>query len=306
MSLKILFMGTPEFSVPILESIHKSNHKLLAVYTQPPTKKSRGQKIIESPVHIISKKLNIDVRCPNNLNNDEEFNFIKNLAPNIVVVAAYGQIIKNFFLDIPNITFINVHASLLPRWRGAAPIQRCMMEMDKETGITIMKIIPKLDAGPYMLQEKIKISNNISQEVLTKQLAILGGKMIIKSLDLIEVHKEKFENQNENKVTYAKKIQKYEAEIKWNIPAKNLAAKINGLSPFPGAWFKHKKIRIKIIKAEEINLDGKIGEVLKDDLTIGCSKNAIRIISLQKEGKKNISAKEFLSGYSIKKGEFLN
>ena len=305
MSLKILFMGTPHFAVPILKTIFNSNHKILAVYTQPPKKKSRGQKIIESPVHTVSKKLNLQVRYPESLRNKDEFNFIKKLAPDIVVVVAYGQIIPDLILDIININFINIHASLLPRWRGAAPIQRSIMEMDKETGITIMKIVSKLDAGPFMIQEKIKITKNMDSEKLSENLSLLGSKLIIKSLHLLKNKKGKFIEQNEKEATYAKKIKKSECQLKWNISAKELVAKINGLSPFPGAWFEHRNNRLKIIKAEETDLRGKIGEIINDNLTIGCLDKSIKIIKIQKAGKKILNTNEFLAGYSIKKGENL-
>ena len=153
-------MGTPHFAVPILKAIFNSHHKILAVYSQPPKKKSRGQKIIESPIHALAEKLDIQVRCPETLNSEKEFNFIKKLAPDIAVVVAYGQIIPRDILNIENIDFINIHASLLPKLRGAAPIQRSIMQMDKETGISIMKIIKQLDAGPYMMQERIKITSS--------------------------------------------------------------------------------------------------------------------------------------------------
>ena len=306
MSLKILFMGTPEFSVPILKSIYKTKHKILTVYTQPPTKKLRGQKIVESPVHKVAKELKINTRYPSNINLNEELNFIKNLKPDVVIVAAYGQIISEKLLKILENNFINVHASLLPRWRGAAPIQRSIMEMDEVTGVTIMKIVTKLDAGPYALQKKVKIEESTTQEELSKRLSEVGAKLIVEFLDMFESRNINFKDQDQSKVTYAKKILKTESEIKWNIPAKNLSAKINGLSPFPGAWFRFKKDRIKILKAKEVELNGKIGEVLNDDLTVGCLKNAIKILRLQKEGRKAISNEQFLAGNSIKKGEFLN
>ena len=306
MSLKILFMGTPEFSVPILKSIYKTKHKILTVYTQPPTKKLRGQKIVESPVHKVAKELKINTRYPSNINLNEELNFIKNLKPDVVIVAAYGQIISEKLLKILENNFINVHASLLPRWRGAAPIQRSIMEMDEVTGVTIMKIVTKLDAGPYALQKKVKIEESTTQEELSKRLSEVGAKLIVEFLDMFESRNINFKDQDQSKVTYAKKILKTESEIKWNIRAKNLSAKINGLSPFPGAWFRFKKDRIKILKAKEVELNGKIGEVLNDDLTVGCLKNAIKILRLQKEGRKAISNEQFLAGNSIKKGEFLN
>ena len=239
------------------------------------------------------------------MNNEEELNYISKLAPDVVVVVAYGQIIPKKILSIQNIDFINVHASLLPKWRGAAPIQRSIMERDSETGVTIMKIISKLDSGPYMMQEKIKIEKYFNYHDLTEKLSYLGAKLIIQSLNLIENNKANFINQDDSKATYAKKIEKKECKIKWNIPAKNLVAKINGLSPFPGAWFEHKKNRLKIIKAEEIDLNGKEGEIIDDNLIIGCLKNSIKILEIQKEGKKTLNTKDFLSGYKIKKGEKL-
>ena len=221
----------------------------------------------------------------------------------MVVVAAYGKIIPEKFLKFKDIMFINVHASLLPKWRGAAPIQRSIIEMDKETGISIMKIVSKLDAGPYLMQEKILIDKNDNYLSLSKKLSKLGSQLIIKSLNQIEKKNFYLTNQDENSVTYAKKINKNESEIKWNLPSSKLIAKINGLNPFPGAWFKHKGTRLKIIQAVEVNQSGAEGEILDDNLTIGCKNNAIRILAIQKEGKKILSTKNFLSGYKIFKGE---
>lgn len=305
MAQNIIFMGTPTFSVPILKSLHNSDYKIEAVYTQPPQKRSRGQKIQKSPVHLESEKLNIPVRHPNKLDNNDDFNFIKDSRVKYVIVVAYGQLIPEKILHIPNITFLNIHASLLPRWRGAAPIQRSIIEMDKVTGISIMKIVPKLDAGPYLIQEKIKIETSDNFLFLSKKLAALGSKLIIKSLDLLKNDKTDFIEQDESKVTYAKKIKKKESEINWNIPAKSLIAKINGLNPSPGVWFRHLKTRIKIIEATEVDQTGKAGEVLDENLTIGCKDKAIKILLIQKEGKKNLHVKDFLSGYQIKKGEIL-
>ena len=306
MSEKIIFMGTPNFSVPTLRSLFNSNYKIEAVFTQPPKKKSRGQKIIKSPVHLESIKLNIPVRHPNNLNSEEELNFIKNLNVKYVVVVAYGQIIPEKILNISNIVFLNIHASLLPRWRGAAPIQRSIIEMDKITGISIMKIIPKLDAGPYMMQEQVNIEKEDNFLSLSKKLSILGSKLIIKSLGKLKKEKVNFVTQDEKKATYAKKIEKKESEIKWNISAKKLIAKINGLNPYPGVWFNHLKKRIKVIEAIEVNNKGDAGVVLDNDLTIGCKENAVKILFLQKEGKKILDTKSFLAGYKIKKGEILS
>ena len=257
MALKIIFMGTPDFAVKILNSIIDSKHNVLAVYTQSPKKSNRGQKINISSVQDFSEKKQIKVRTPQKLDLEEKM-FIQKLKPDVVIVVAYGKLIPPEILDIKNIKFINVHASLLPRWRGAAPIQRSIMEMDKETGISIMKIIPELDAGPYMIQEKIKIEKSDNFKSLSDKLAILGSSLTIKALDLIENNTFNFKEQDNAAATYAKKVDKSETEIKWNLPAKNLIAKINGLSPYPGVWFKHQDVRIKILKAIEIDQSGEI------------------------------------------------
>jgi len=231
--------------------------------------------------------------------------FIQKLNPDIIVVVAYGKIIPPEYLKIKNIKFINIHASLLPKWRGAAPIQRSLMEMDEETGISIMKIIPKLDSGPFLLQEKIQIKKSDNYDSLSAKLANLGSRLIIKSLNLIETNNFKLIDQDETKATYARKIDKKESKIDWNTPAKKLIAKINGLSPFPGAWFEHKKKRIKILEALEVDQTGETGEILDDNLTIACKEKAIQVLSVQKEGKKILKTKEFLSGYLVRKGEKL-
>ncbi len=303
MALKIIFMGTPEFAVPILETIYKSEHKILNVYTQTPKKSKRGQKINLSPIHNYSKFLSLNVRHPEDLSLDIEY--IKRLKPDVVIVVAYGKLIPVNILNINGIEFINIHASLLPKWRGAAPIQRSIIAMDKETGITIMKIVQKLDTGPYMLQEKLKIEKNENFFSLSKRLSILGSKLIIQSLEMIEKKNFKWINQDDSKASYARKIDKKETEVDWNISARKLIARINGLSPVPGVWFTHNKNRLKIIKALEVEKKGKIGEVLNDNLTIACKENAIEILQIQKEGKKILNSKDFLSGYKIKKGEIL-
>lgn len=305
MASKIIFMGTPEFSIPTLQLLNLK-HEIKSVYTQPPRKKSRGQKTIKSSIHIEAEKLKIPVRFPENLNNESDYEFIKNSKVNFVIVVAYGQIIPEKFLNIKNLIFLNVHASLLPRWRGAAPIQRSIMEMDKETGISIMKIIPKLDAGPYVLQKSTDINPKDNYLSLSKRLSKIGAELAVESISLLEKNTIKFKDQQDKFVTYAKKISKKESEINWNENAQKLIANINGLSPYPGAWFKHNDIRIKILEAELSDNQGKIGEVLTDDLVIGCKDKAIKINLIQKEGKAVLDTKKFLAGYKIVKGEILS
>ena len=302
MSFKIVFMGTPDFAVPILEALQNSENEILEIYTQPAKKKNRGQKVQNSPVHDCAKKLNLQVRCPISLTNSEELSHLKLLKPDAVVVVAYGQILPSDFLNLKNIFFLNVHASLLPKWRGAAPIQRAIMNMDEETGVSIMKIVEKLDAGPVLLKSKIKINKENNYQDISKKMSTLGAQLILDALDLIKSGNTNFNDQNESEATYAKKIDKKESKINWNDSARNIVAKINALSPSPGCWFDFLGSRIKIIKAKEVNIKGQPGVVLNENLIIACSKNSIQVLELQKEGKKKITVQEFLRGNKLKTG----
>ncbi len=305
MALKIIFMGTPEFAVPTLKAIHKSGHKILEVYTQPAKKKDRGQKIKNSPIHDCAEYYNLKVRCPVSLEaNDELDNFIK-LKPDLVIVVAYGKILPNKLLDSAKIPFINVHASILPKWRGAAPIQRSIMNMDNETGVSIMKIIPKLDAGPILMQSKIKINRETTFTDLSTEMSKLGAKLIIDTLECIENNNVNFTDQKELDASYARKIEKSEAKISWNVEANKIVAKINALNPNPGCWFELLGGRVKIIKAKETNSSGEPGKIIDDRLTIACLKNSVQILELKKEGKQKMTAEEFLRGHHIKIGQKL-
>ena len=306
MALKIIFMGTPEFSVRILKSIHNSNHKILRVYTQPPKKKNRGQREKKTPVHDYAIKKNIEVRYPENLNDPKELQILQNEDPDVVVVAAYGKIIPKKLIQSLNFNFINVHASLLPKWRGAAPIQRAIMNLDEETGISIMKIIPKLDSGPVMMKSKIKISKEMNFKDLNYKLSDLGAELIIKCLNLIEKNNANFIDQNEEEATYANKIEKVESKINWNEKAEKVIAKINALYPSPGSWFFYNGARLKITKAVEVKLKGNPGEVINKNFTIGCSENSIQVLELQKEGKKEMKTSEYLKGNKLKIGSNVN
>ena len=305
MALKIIFMGTPEFAVPTLKAIHKSGHKILEVYTQPAKKKDRGQKIKNSPIHDCAEYYNLKVRCPVSLEaNDELDHFIK-LKPDLVIVVAYGKILPNKLLDSAKIPFINVHASILPKWRGAAPIQRSIMNMDNETGVSIMKIIPKLDAGPILMQSKIKINRDTTFTDLSTEMSELGAKLIIDTLKLIENKNASFTDQNELDASYARKIEKSEAKISWNVEANKIVAKINALNPNPGCWFELLGGRVKIIKAKETNSSGEPGKIINNRLTIACLKNSVQILELKKEGKQKMTSEEFLRGHHIKVGQKL-
>ena len=294
-------MGTPEFSVETLRVLKKSQFDLKCVYTQPPKKSSRGQKINPSPVQTVSEKLGIKVRSPNTLNNNEEYEYLKSLKPYIVIVVAYGKIIPKFFLNLPEKGFLNIHASLLPKWRGAAPIQRSIMNQDETTGISFMKIEEGLDEGPFMKQIKVKIDNTTTSEILSKKLSNLGAENILNCIKLIEKGEAKFTKQINEKAIYAKKISKLEAKIDWDQSAEIIVSKINALNPTPGAWFELNGSRYKIWKSEISMLSGDPGKILDESLVIGCGKKSIKILEIQKEGKKKLSIKNFLIGSKFTK-----
>ena len=308
MAKKIIFMGTPLFAVPILKSLYQNGYPISVVYTQPPQKSHRGQKINKSPIQGISETLNIDFRCPENLkDNDEEYKFIKNLNADLAIVVAYGKLIPKNFLNLTKKGFINIHGSILPSWRGAAPIQRSIMNLDKETGISIMKLVETLDSGPVSNIYKIKLDQNNSAEEISEKLSFLAAEKILDDIDDILDDKAKFIDQDHSKASYAKKIEKIEGEINWNNEAEKIIGKINGLFPVPGAFFNFKGERYKILKAEIGNGIGQAGEVLSDKLEIACTNNqSIKILEIQRQGKKPQKIGEFMLGSSIRKGSLLS
>ena len=305
MPSKIIFMGTPEFSVPALEALIKNKFNVLAVYTQPPKESKRGQKINPSPIEEFSKKNKIDFRNPSNLKIEEEFGIFKKLAPDIVVVVAYGQMVPKNFLNIPRFGFINIHASLLPKWRGAAPMQRAIRNGDKTIGVSIMKIEEKLNSGPVLSTKKIELNQNAIYGEIEKKLSVIGADLLIESLKNIEKNESKFFEQSHSEATYAKKINKKETIINWNLDANKVLAHIHGLSPSPGAWFQYKKERFKVLRAKMSIAKGKSGYVLDGILTVGCKSNSIQILELQRQGKNIQTTKEFLLGKKINKGTVL-
>ena len=296
-------MGTPQFSVPALEALADSSYKISHVYTQPPKESNRGYKLTPSAIQKSAENLDIALRCPENLNTDKELKFFKNLNPDIVVVIAYGKLIPSKFLDIPKKGFINIHASLLPKWRGAAPIQRAIINSDKETGISIMKIIEELDAGPVMKKIKININPTDTSDSISKKLSQIGSENIVKALDDILENRAKFIEQEHNLVTYAKKIKKNEGKINWEESAKTIISKINGLNPDPGAWFEYKKKRYKIWQATIFDKKGPVGTILDNYFTIACKDKSIKIIEIQREGKNKLTIKEFLLGMNFEVGD---
>ena len=308
MAKKIIFMGTPLFAVPILKSLYQNGYPISVVYTQPPQKSKRGQRINKSPIQGISETLNLDFRSPQTLkDNVEEYNFLKELNADLAIVVAYGQIIPKNFLSLTKKGFINIHGSILPRWRGAAPIQRSIMNLDSETGISIMKIVEELDSGPVSNIYKIDLKINDNAEDVSERLSLLAAEKILDNVDDILDDKIKFVDQDHTKATYAKKIEKLEGNINWNDKASNIVGKINGLYPLPGAFFNFNGERYKILKAEIGNSVGKVGEVLSDKLEIACIDNqSIKILEIQRQGKKPQKVSEFMLGSLIKKGLVIN
>ena len=301
-------MGTPLFAVPILKSLFQYGYPITVVYTQPPQKSHRGQSFHKSPVQNISETLNIDYRTPQSLkDNKEEYEFLKNLDADIGIVVAYGQIIPKEFLSLTKKGFINIHASILPKWRGAAPIQRSIMNLDSETGISVMKINEELDSGPISNIYKIKIEKNLNALEISEKLSILAAEKILDDIDDILDDKVKFIAQDSKKATYAKKNLKSEGKINWNEDASIILGKINGLSPFPGAYFNFKGERYKILRAEIGNGQGKVGEVLSKNLEINCGDNkSIKVLEIQRQGRKTQKISEFTLGSQIKKGLIIN
>ena len=308
MSKKIIFMGTPLFAVPILKSLYQNGFPISVVYTQPPQKSHRGQKINKSPIQGISETLSIDFRSPQSLkNNKEEYKFLKDLNADLAIVVAFGQIIPKEFLNLTKKGFINIHASILPRWRGAAPIQRAIMNLDTETGISIMKVNDKLDGGPIGNIYKIKLDRNLNAQEVSEKLSLLAANKILNIMDDILDGNLNFIDQDNSKATYAKKILKSEGKIDWNEEAIKIIGKINGLNPSPGAFFSFNGQRYKILKAEIGNGIGKCGEVISNDLEIACiNKKSIKILEIQREGKKLQKIGEFMLGSQIRKGSIIS
>ena len=300
-------MGTPMFAVPILKSLYQNGYPISDVYTQPPQKSQRGQRINKSPIQGIAETLNLEFRTPKFLkNNNEEFEYFKSINADLAVVVAYGQIIPKEFLNLTKKGFINIHASILPAWRGAAPIQRSIMNLDKETGITIMKIAEQLDTGPICNTYKINLENNLNAQDISEQLSSLAAEKILDNIDNILDDKAKFIEQNHAQATYAPKIQKLEGKVNWDENALNIIGKINGLYPVPGAFFIFKGERYKILKADIGNGIGNPGEVVSDYLEVACGKKqSIKIKEIQRQGKKPQNIGEFMLGSQIKKGSLI-
>ena len=301
-------MGTSLFAVPILESILKSNYSVGVVYTQPAKKSKRGLKLNKSPIQSMSEKLNIEFRTPKNLkDNDEEYEFIKKMNVDLAIVVSYGQIIPKKYLSLTKKGFINIHGSILPKWRGAAPIQRAIMNLDDEVGISIMKINEELDSGPVSNIYKIKLDQDKNAQEISNKLSILAAKKILNCIKDILEDNVKFIDQDHSKASYAKKINKIEGKINWNEEVKKIIGKINSLFPAPSAFFTFNGERYKILKGKAGSGLGRPGEVLSSNLEIACTKNqSLKVLEIQREGRKPQKVNEFMLGSKIKKGSIIS
>ncbi len=307
MTLRIIFMGTPEFSVPALKAICRAGHDVVAVYSQPPRPAGRGQSVVKSAIHLAAEDLGIPVFTPASLRDEAVQKQFASLQADVAVVAVYGLILPKVILDAPKHGCINIHASLLPRWRGAAPIHRAILAGDKDTGITIMQMAEGLDTGDMLLQDVIPITTSTTTAELYDRLSTMGSQLILEVLRDLENDELDPQPQPTEGVTYADKLTREEGLLDWHENAVLLERKVRALNPWPGVWFEYKNERIKVLESEvaHLNTTGKPGEVLDDQLTIACSENSLRLLKVQKAGGKALLAREFLNGTPIVMGDSL-
>ncbi|HWA31286.1 MAG TPA: methionyl-tRNA formyltransferase [Rhizomicrobium sp.] len=301
MSLRLAFMGTPDFAVPTLTELVGQGHDIACVYSQPPRPKGRGYETEPSPVAKAAANFGIPVRTPLSLKSAEAQAEFAALDLDAAIVVAYGLLLPKPILDAPRLGCFNLHGSLLPRWRGAAPIQRAIMAGDAQTGVMVMRMEEGLDTGPVLMAERTSIGRKTYRE-LHDELARLGADLMARAMSAVALGQATETPQPEEGVTYAKKISKEEARIDWTKPARELDCLIRGLSPFPGAWCEVKGERVKILYADPVEGKGTPGEALDDKLSIACGEGALRIRSLQRPGKAAMAAEDMLRGYAVSKG----
>ncbi|WP_117195380.1 methionyl-tRNA formyltransferase [Rhizobium terrae] len=307
MSLRIIFMGTPEFSVPTLQSLKQAGHEVVAVYTQPPRPGGRrGLDLVKSPVHQAAELLGIPVLTPPNFKAEEDRETFRAFKADVAVVVAYGLLLPEAILTGTRFGCYNGHASLLPRWRGAAPIQRAIMAGDAKTGMMVMQMEKGLDTGPVALTKEVEIGENMTVGELHDRLMLTGARAMVEAMEKLEANDLPLTPQSEEGVLYAAKIDKGETRIDFSGPARDVHNHIRGLSPFPGAWFEAeingRVERIKVLASEMAQGSGEAGSVLDDALTVACGEGAVRLVKLQKAGGKPLAASEFLRGTPLAAG----
>lgn len=304
--MRIIFMGSPDFAVPSLSALIATGHDIVAVYSQPPRPTGRGGKMKNTPVHDAALTAGLSVHTPLSFKVADEVSGFASFSADLAVVAAYGLILPQEILDAPRLGCVNVHASLLPRWRGAAPIQRAIQAGDTESGITIMQMEAGLDTGPMLARARIPIMSDTTGASLHDALATLGAELLLKTLPGIQTGKQVAEPQDDSAVTYASKLEKSEARIDWTKPASELDRTIRAFFPWPGSSFAHNGEIIKILTAELADGDGPPGTVLDDQLTVACGSGALRPTRLQRPGKKPVPAADFLRGMELPPGTILS
>jgi methionyl-tRNA formyltransferase len=310
MPLRLIFMGTPDFAVPTLLELVAHGHEIAAVYTRAAKPAGRGMKLQLSPVEQEARRLGIPVLTPTTLKTPEAFEQFRAHNADAAVVVAYGMILPQAILDAPQFGCFNLHASLLPHWRGAAPITRAIMEGDSETGVMVMKMDAGLDTGDVAMAERLAITDAMTAADLHDRLARLGADLMVRAIGALERGKLQLTRQSDEGVTYAAKIEKAEARVDWQKPARAVLRHIHGLSPFPGAWceipIEREAVRVKILRCAMADGAGAAGEVLDDHLAVACGEGAIRILELQRAGKAPMKAEEFLRGTPLKPPVRLN
>ena len=300
--MRIIFMGSPAFAVPTLEALVAAGHEVVAAYCQPPRSAGRGKALRPTAVQLRAEALGIPVRSPVSLRAPEAQSEFASLEPDVAVVAAYGLILPQAVLDVPPLGCLNVHGSLLPRWRGAAPVQRAIMAGDEVTGVTIMRMEAGLDTGPMLLKREISIDRKNAGQ-LTEEIAVLGAEAMVEVLGQLDALP--LVTQPEHGVTYAAKISKDEARIDWSRPARELKRLVQGLAPFPGAWFELGGQRVKLLGADAVQASGTPGTVTDDRLTIACGDGALAPLLLQRAGRSPMGLDEFLRGFPVAQGTSL-
>ncbi|MDD1535707.1 MULTISPECIES: methionyl-tRNA formyltransferase [unclassified Bradyrhizobium] len=303
MPLRLIFMGTPDFSVPTLLELVAHGHEIVAVYTRAPKPGGRrGLQLQPTPVEEAARKLGVPVLTPKTLKTQEALDEFSAFEADAAVVVAYGMILPQAILDAPKLGCYNLHASLLPRWRGAAPINRAIMAGDAESGVMVMKMDVGLDTGDVAMAERLAITDNMTAAELHDRLSRLGADLMVRAMAALDRGGLQLRKQSEDGVTYAAKIDKAEARIDWRKPAHEVLRHIHGLSPFPGAWAELENARVKILRCQLAQGAGEPGAVLGDHLTVACGEGAIRIVELQREGKGRMQAADFLRGVPLKAG----
>jgi methionyl-tRNA formyltransferase len=302
--LRLIFMGTPDFAVPTLDALVDAGHHVVAVYCQPPRRSGRGQRLRPSPVQARAEARGLDVRTPVSLKGAGEQAAFAALDADAAVIAAYGLILPNAVLDAPRLGCVNVHASLLPRWRGAAPIQRAILAGDSETGVTIMQVVEEVDAGPILLAQTIPIGPRATAAELHDELSVLGARLMVKALEGYAAGHLTPTPQPVDAITYAAKLKPKDGRLDWRRGATELERQVRALSPVPGAWFEHAGQRIKVREGEVTNVAPGTapGTLLDDRLTVACGTGAFRLTKVQRPGKSAVSAIAFLRGYPMEAG----